>query len=292
MVRWESGRRSDNVEDRRGSDGPRRKLAGGGLGMILMLVVVYFASGGNLGKVLQVALQQGVQAPPVQNANPNAPADPREEQLKEFVSVILGYTEDVWREQFPKISGGRYREPTLVFFRGSDQSACGFASAATGPFYCPADEKVYIDLAFYDELANKFDAPGDFAQAYVIAHEVGHHVQKLLGLTEKVHRMQQSMGEAEANELSVALELQADFLAGVWAHHAQKTFDILERGDIEEGLNAASMIGDDTLQKRAQGYVVPESFTHGSADQRVHWFKKGLQSGDVSQMMGTFNGGL
>ena len=200
----------------------------------------------------------------------------------EFVRRVLGDTEDVWRDLFQK-AGERYQEPTLVLFSGSVDSACGFASAASGPFYCPGDSKVYIDLAFYDELSTRFGAPGDFAQAYVIAHEVGHHVQHLLGISDKVDAMRRSSSEAEANRLSVKLELQADFLAGVWAHHAQQSRAILESGDLEEALRCATAIGDDTLQRQARGRVVPESFTHGSAQQRVYWFKRGFETGDINQ---------
>ncbi|MFI4897367.1 MAG: neutral zinc metallopeptidase, partial [Phycisphaerales bacterium JB059] len=190
--------------------------------------------------------------------------------------------EDVWNTLFAQ-QGQNYKEPTLVMFRGSTRSGCGFATSATGPFYCPADEQVYIDLGFYDELATRYGAPGDFAQAYVIAHEVGHHIQHLMGTTDFVHQQKGRVSESEYNDLSVRLELQADFLAGVWAHHADRMSGILEAGDIEEGLRAAAAIGDDTLQKRAQGYAVPDSFTHGTSAQRVRWFRKGLESGDLSQ---------
>jgi predicted metalloprotease len=201
--------------------------------------------------------------------------------MGEFVKRILGSTEDVWTELFPKETNRRYKEPTLVMFSGQTKSACGFANAAVGPFYCPADQKVYIDLAFYDELKNKFRAPGDFAQAYVIAHEIGHHVQNQLGLTDKVHSRQGRVSKEEFNQLSVRLELQADYLAGVWAHHAQKTKGILEAGDLKEGLVAATAIGDDRLQMQAQGYVVPDSFTHGTSEQRLRWFTKGLKAGTI-----------
>ncbi len=203
--------------------------------------------------------------------------------MGEFVKKILGSTEDVWTELFPKELRKRYKEPTLVMFSGQTKSACGFANAAVGPFYCPADQKVYIDLAFYDELKNKFRAPGDFAQAYVIAHEIGHHVQNQLGLTDQVHSRQGRVSKEEFNQLSVRLELQADYLAGVWAHHAQKTKGILEAGDLKEGLVAATAIGDDRLQMRAQGYVVPDSFTHGTSEQRLRWFAKGLKAGTLEE---------
>ncbi len=285
MVKWESGRRSENVEDRR-SMGPGKMAAGGGIS-IIMLIIVFVVSGGDLGKVLKFAQQQ--QAAPQQQQANDEPVDPREAKLADYVTVILADTEDVWTKLMPKFNK-EYRAPTLVLFRGEVLSACGQASSSSGPFYCSGDEKLYIDLSFYQELQDKFGAPGDFAQAYVVAHEVGHHVQNLLGLTTKVHRQQQQSSKEEANELSVRLELQADFLAGIWAHHARESNNIrLERGDIDEGLNAASMIGDDTLQKRAQGYVVPESFTHGSSEQRVRWFKKGYEGGDITQLMDAFN---
>jgi predicted metalloprotease len=215
-------------------------------------------------------------------AGPGALPGGQDDEMKEFVSVVLADTEDVWNEQFRR-QGAEYREPTLVLFTGQVQSACGYASAAVGPFYCPGDEKVYIDLAFYDELQRRFNAPGDFAQAYVIAHEVGHHVQNLMGTSDRVHRARSRVSEEEFNELSVRLELQADFYAGVWAHHANRTRQIIEPGDLEEAIRAASAIGDDRLQMQQQGYVVPDSFTHGTSEQRVRWFRKGYESGDVSE---------
>jgi predicted metalloprotease len=207
---------------------------------------------------------------------------PEEEQRKEFVSVVLAVSEDVWNEEFRKM-GREYREPTLVLFRGQVSSACGHASAAVGPFYCPADQKMYLDLEFFEDLSRKLGAPGDFAQAYVIAHEVGHHVQNLLGISDRLHSQRGRVSKAEYNRLSVRLELQADFLAGVWAHHAHKMRNILEQGDIEEAMRAAQAIGDDRLQRQAQGYVVPDSFTHGTSEQRARWFRLGLQTGDVSR---------
>jgi predicted metalloprotease len=206
-----------------------------------------------------------------------------EEELAEFVSVVLADTEDTWNTLFQEQVGADYPEPTLVMFTGEVKSACGFAQAAMGPFYCPADQKVYIDLSFYEDLKNQHQAPGDFAQAYVVAHEVGHHVQNVLGISSQVHRLQQQVSKTQANDLSVRLELQADCLAGVWANHAQKTRDILEEGDIEEALNAASAIGDDRLQMEARGYVTPDSFTHGTSEQRVRWFTQGIQTGDMNQ---------
>jgi uncharacterized protein len=250
---------------------------GGGIGLLVLALIVW-ALGGNPRALLQQAQQQQQQAPGTQYD----PGDPRQKELADFVTVVLGYTEDVWNDVFAK-GGKSYQEPKLVLFNGSTQSACGFAESAMGPFYCPGDSRVYIDLTFFDELDRKFDASGDFAQAYVVAHEVGHHVQNLLGISDEVHRRQQSMSKEEANDLSVRLELQADFFAGVWAHHTQKAKNILEKGDVEEALNCASQIGDDRIQSRTQGYVVPESFTHGSAEQRARWFRKGLQTGDINQ---------
>jgi predicted metalloprotease len=215
--------------------------------------------------------------PPGQGA-----VNPEEEQRKDFVSVVLADTEAVWHKLFNQM-GRNYEEPKLVLFRGRVESACGLASSAVGPFYCPRDHKVYVDLEFFEELQKRFGAPGDFAQAYVIAHEVGHHVQDLLGISDRVHAQQGRMSKAEYNQLSVRLELQADFLAGVWAHHAQKMRNMLEEGDIEEALRAAEAIGDDRLQRQAQGYVVPDSFTHGTSAQRVRWFRRGFETGDVDQ---------
>jgi predicted metalloprotease len=227
----------------------------------------------------------------LQNNNPQAgpqqqqagrPANPAEEERKDFVSAVLAQTEDVWKDLFRRMNK-EYQEPHLVLFPGRVESACGLASAAVGPFYCPGDQKVYLDLSFFQELKDRFRAPGDFAQAYVVAHEVGHHVQNLLGISDKVHSQQSRLGKAEANELSVRLELQADFLAGVWAHHAEQSRQILEAGDVEGALRAATAIGDDRLQREAQGYVVPDSFTHGTSQQRVRWFRRGLETGDLSQ---------
>jgi predicted metalloprotease len=253
--------------------GPAMAGGGGILGLILILVVIF------LGGDPRPLLQEMQDNPPGQQVEP-AIVDPAQDQLAQFVSVVLADTEDVWGKLFSEI-GKEYRKPKMVLFRGSVQSACGYQSAATGPFYCPLDEHVYIDLSFYDEMKNKLGAPGDFAQAYVIAHEVGHHVQKLLGISEEVHDLQQQASKEEANELSVRLELQADFFAGVWAHHAEQNWQILEPGDLEEALNAATAIGDDRLQMEARGYVVPESFTHGTSKQRARWFSLGLKTGDM-----------
>lgn len=274
-MRWQGRRESANVEDRRRGPGAP-VMIGGGLGTIVLLLVIVLLGGDPQALLEQLPQQGGA----IQQQD--APLDPADEELKKFVSVVLADTEDVWNEQFRRL-GREYQEPTLVLFRGRVQSACGTASSAVGPFYCPLDQKVYLDLGFYDELSSRFGAPGDFAQAYVLAHEVGHHVQNLLGTSEKVQRMRGRVSEAEYNDLSVRLELQADFLAGVWAHHAQRTKDILERGDLEEGLRAANAIGDDTLQKQTQGYAVPDSFTHGTSEQRVRWFRKGLETGDINQ---------
>lgn len=277
-MRLEGGRESENVEDRRGQRGGPVAI-GGGLGM-LVLVVIVIALGGDPRPLLQnMARQAPPNAGPVDEAP--VPDDPHTAKLKKFVSVVLADTEDVWSDVFTNDLRNQYPPPKLVLFSGQYNSACGFATAASGPFYCPADQKVYIDLAFYDELQSRFGAPGDFAQAYVIAHEVGHHVQNQLGILEKVHALKGRVSEEEYNRASVRLELQADYLAGMWAHHAQEMRDILEPGDIDEALRAANAIGDDTLQRQAQGHVVPDSFTHGSAKQRVRWFRKGFESGKL-----------
>lgn len=269
------GRRSTNIEDRRGVRLPGR-AAGGGIG-ILILIVIAVLLGADPVKLLNDITYTEVDPT---SSYDSAPLSDEDRELADFVSVVLADTEDTWSELFVKYNG-RYREPTLVLFSGAVDSACGFAQSAVGPFYCPADEKVYIDLSFYRDLKERFDAPGDFAQAYVIAHEVGHHVQNLLGISEQVQGAQRRLGGAETNRLSVMQELQADCFAGVWAHNADRARDILEHGDIEEGLNAASSIGDDRLQMESQGRITPDSFTHGSSKQRVAWFKKGLDSGDI-----------
>lgn len=250
----------------------------GGMETILMMVIIYFVSGGDLGQVLRFFLaNQGqiVQQQPGRQGNP--PPDAEDNKMADFASVILADTEDVWTSIFADM-GRQYIPVPMVLYRNQVQSGCGNASSAAGPFYCPADRKLYLDLSFYEELDRRFGAPGDFARAYVVAHEVGHHVQNLLGIMQKRESMMRQMSE---NEFSVRLELQADFLAGVWAHHAQDERNILEPGDIDEGLRAAAAIGDDTLQKKSQGYVVKESFTHGTSAQRVRWFKKGYESGDI-----------
>jgi uncharacterized protein len=283
-MRWQGGRESENVEDDRGSSGSGFMgvplAVHGGLGTLVVILIVSWLFGVNPVQLLQQMPQAGNPGAPV-GMQPGAP-NLAQNQLVKFVKVILADTEDVWNDQFNRM-GRRYREPKLLLFNGSVQSACGFSSAAVGPFYCPEDEKVYFDLSFFEELQRRFHAPGDFAQAYVIAHEVGHHVQKLLGIMDKVDAQRRRLGRREANELSVRLELQADFLAGVWANHAQKMKQILEPGDLEEAIRAASAIGDDQLQKQAQGYVVPDAFTHGTSAQRVKWFRKGFETGDIRQ---------
>ncbi len=276
-MRWQSGRRSSNVEDRRGLRVPR-KVTGGGIGIVLIaLIAMYF--GIDPAMILDMGQQTNVGLSPPSTQGVRVPGD---DQLAEFVSVVLADTEDTWHDLFRRM-GKTYREPSLVLFSGAVNSACGFAQAAMGPFYCPRDQKVYIDLSFYRDLKTRHQAPGDFAQAYVIAHEIGHHVQTLLGISQKVHELRGRASEADANKLSIRQELQADCLAGVWAYHADRTRQILEEGDIEEALNAASAIGDDRLQRQARGYVTPDSFTHGSSAQRVRWFKRGIKSGDLSR---------
>jgi uncharacterized protein len=278
-MKWIGRQQSGNVEDRRGMGG---KLAvGGGIGGIIIALLSFFFGGGDLSDITSVQNQ-----PPVSQET-----DAEQDSRAQFVGVVLQDTEDIWNKIFQEQLNRDYQEPKLVLFSGSDQTGCGTASSASGPFYCPLDEKVYIDLSFYDELQNRFEAPGDFAMAYVIAHEVGHHIQQQLGIAEKVRQMQQGGSKSQANDLSVRLELQADFLAGVWAHHAQKSKQILESGDVEEALNAASAVGDDRIQKRSQGYVVPDAFTHGTSQQRMTWFKKGFQTGDIDQG-DTFNESL
>jgi predicted metalloprotease len=265
-MRWRGERESGNIEDRRGMSGGG--LAMGGIGGLLIAVVIYFL-GGDPTQVMQQPTDQ------VQTSA----ADPND-TLDRYISVVLASTEDAWTTIFNNMNR-QYTDPTLVLFSGQTQAGCGFARAASGPFYCPADQKVYIDLSFFDELTNRFGASGgDFAMAYVLAHEVGHHVQHLLGLTDQVDRQRQHLSESGYNKLSVKLELQADFLAGVWAHYNRKN---LESGDIEEALSAASAVGDDRIQKQSQGYVVPDGFTHGTSEQRMYWFKKGYTTGDISQ---------
>ena len=275
-MKWQGRRKSSNVEDRRGVGG--KTVIGGGLGIVIFLIVTLL--GGNPGDIINNL--------PMDNSNSNVPYEEtaQEKELAEFVSVVLADTEDVW-EQVLADEGIEYRQPTLVLFSGSVQSACGTAGSSTGPFYCPADEKLYIDLSFYNELRDRFKAPGDFAMAYVVAHEVGHHIQKITGVSEQVQALRSKLSQEEYNKYSVRLELQADYLAGVWAHHAEG-MNLLEEGDLEEALNAATAIGDDRIQKQAQGYVVPESFTHGTSEQRKRWLYKGFKTGNLSEW-DTFN---
>ncbi|WP_404356776.1 zinc metallopeptidase [Cytobacillus firmus] len=271
-MKWKGRRASSNVEDRRGMGGGGKTLIGGGLGGIIIVLLFTFL-GGDPGELLgNMAGSDSGTAVPYEESE-------HEKELADFVSVVLADTEEVWTELFEE-QGLQYKEPTLVLYSGSVQSACGAASSSVGPFYCPGDQKLYIDLSFYDELQRKFQAPGDFAMAYVIAHEVGHHVQTLLGTTEEIMPLRQKMSEEKFNKYLVRFELQADYYSGVWAHHAQG-MGYLEEGDLEEALNAATAVGDDTLQKRAQGYVVPESFTHGTSEQRKSWFHKGFQNGTI-----------
>jgi predicted metalloprotease len=275
-MRWETGRRSENVEDRRGLGVPL--VAGGGIGTIILVLAALF-----FGFDPSVIMQgdPGTQVAPA--PGPAAPGASRaDDELRDFVSVVLADTEDVWQDLFRRMNR-EYEDPKLVLFSRGIQSACGFAQTAVGPFYCPADHKIYLDLAFFRDLRDRFGAPGDFAQAYVIAHEVGHHVQMLLGISDRVQAARQRSSEREANALSVRLELQADCLAGVWGANAQRARNILEPGDIEEALNAASAIGDDRLQQQSRGHVTPDSFTHGTSAQRVSWFRRGFESGRVAQ---------
>lgn len=275
-MEWKGRRESDNVEDVRGGGGRRGIAIGGGVGGIIIALIVLFLTK-DPEKALQTLNQNGSPA-----TEQTAPPTEAENEAASFVKVVLADNEDVWHKLFEE-QGMEYREPKLVLFTGEVESGCGGASAASGPFYCPGDEKMYIDLSFYNELKDRFNAPGDFAMAYVVAHENGHHIQKLLGISDKVHDMQSRLSEAEYNKLSVKLELQADFLAGVWAHHAQQMKNILDPGDIDEALAAANAIGDDKLQKQSQGYVVPDAFTHGTSQQRMYWFKKGFDTGDMKQ---------
>ena len=273
-MRWRGERQSTNIEDRRGLSGGKIAV-GGGLGTVVILIIALL-----FGVNPQRLLEQLPESP-ASDVRSSRPVNPEEEELKQFTSVVLAKSEDVWTDVFRQ-NGRQYREPTLVLFTDQVRSACGIAGAAVGPFYCPADEKVYIDLSFYEQLRRRFNSPGDFAQAYVIAHEVGHHVQKLLGISDRVDAMQRRMSEVEANQLSVRLELQADFFAGVFARYVQNQ-GVLEAGDIDEALRAASAVGDDNIQRQTTGYVVPDSFTHGTSEQRLRWFRKGYETGDIGQ---------
>ena len=269
-------RQSSNIEDRRGMSTGRKVGVGGGIVTVVIALVVMLL-GGDPREVMQMMETQQTTTETVSDYQPTA----HEQVLAEFVSVTLAVTEDVWHKLFED-SGLTYREPTLVLFNGTAESACGFAQSATGPFYCPGDEKVYIDLNFLEELQQKLGAQGDFAIAYIVAHEVGHHVQKQLGVLDQVHGLRGQVSEAKYNDQNVRLELQADFYAGIWAYHAQKMKNILESGDIEEAMNAAQAVGDDRIQMHSQGYVVPDSFTHGTSKQRMTWFKKGFETGNVN----------
>ena len=274
-MRWRGERQSENIEDRRGIS--RGGIAiGGGLGGIAVLIIALL-----LGADPRQLLEQAQNPGPTAGTQSSRPTNPKEEELKQFAATVLASTEDVWTDIFRQ-SGRQYRKPALVLFSGQVSSSCGRAGAAVGPFYCPGDEKLYLDLSFFDELRTRFGAPGDFAAAYVIAHEVGHQIQRLLGTMDKVDAARGRLSEEEANQVSVRLELQADFFAGVWAHYAQQK-GLLEQGDIEEALGAASAVGDDRLQRETQGYVVPDSFTHGTSEQRSRWFRKGLETGDIRQ---------
>lgn len=273
-MRWRGERQSSNIEDRRGLSGGKVAV-GGGLGTLLVIIIALL-----FGADPRQFLEQAPSEQPGQ-VQTSRPQNPEEEKLKQFVAVVLAKSEDVWTQVFRQ-NGRQYREPTLVLYSDQVQSACGVAGAAIGPFYCPGDEKVYIDLAFYEELRQRFNAPGDFAQAYVVAHEVGHHVQNLLGIMDRVNALQQRSSEADANQLSVRLELQADFFAGMFARYVQNQ-GMLDAGDIEEALEAASAVGDDRLQRQATGRVMPDSFTHGTSEQRLRWFRRGYETGDMRQ---------
>ena len=276
-MRWDNGRESDNIEDRRGMSVGGKGLIGGGIGTIVIaLIALYF------GVDPSVVLNEVGNLTPAQQQTSSAPSSPEDEREKKFMSIVLADTEDTWGEIF-KQSGSQYERPKLVLFSGQVESACGFAQAAMGPFYCPGDHKLYLDMSFFNDLASRYGAPGDFAQAYVVAHEVGHHVQNLLGLADKVNAARSHASDAQSNALQVRMELQADCFAGIWAYHADQARHILEAGDVEEALAAASGVGDDRLQKRTRGVVVPESFTHGSSEQRMRWFSIGAKTGDPKQ---------
>lgn len=278
-MRWQNRERSKNVDDRRGTRNVKR--VGGGIGIGAILIAVFsLIMGENPLEVLQNLTSDNAT---YEQTGTGTTGNAEEDALAELVSVVLKDTEDVWKKLFREQLGRQYIEPTLVLFSGTNQSACGFAQAATGPFYCPADQSVYIDLSFYRDLVTRFDAPGDFAMAYIIAHEVGHHVQNILGISSEVEMQKRRVSKKEANQLSVRLELQADFLAGVWAHHGQKMKNFLERGDLEEAMNAAAAVGDDRIQMKSRGYVVPDGFTHGTSEQRMRWFRKGLENGKLDE---------
>jgi len=282
IMRWKNARQSQNVDDRRGKHGGK-SVMGGGIMVLLMALFAIFIQKKPVQQVVQETMQRQQQSGEQQLAYEPTP---EEQELAAFTRVVLAYTEDVWKNIYPQMAlkyrGSRpqYEEPVLVLFSGVTPTACGTGQAGMGPFYCPGDNQVYIDVSFFNELEEKFDAPGDFAQAYVIAQEVGHHIQNLLGISNQVQSQRQRLSKEAYNRLSVKQELQADYLAGVWAHHTQRQFDVLQRGDIEEGIRAAMAVGDDTIQRKATGRVVPENFTHGSSEQRIRWFTMGLRSGD------------
>ena len=275
-MRWQGRRKSDNVEDRRGIGG-KQIAVGGGIGG-LVVVVLMLLLGGNPDEVMQTLQTEGMGSP----AGTGRALSEEEKELGDFVAVVLADTEDVWGEVLRR-EGRDYQQPRLVLFSDQVSSACGLTGSASGPFYCPGDEKVYLDLSFFEEMQRRLGAPGDFALAYVIAHEVGHHVQNQLGIFDQVMSQRERVDEKAFNRLMVRLELQADFLAGVWAHHAQRIANILEPGDIEEGINAASAVGDDRIQRQTQGYVIPDAFTHGTSEQRVRWFRTGYETGDINR---------
>lgn len=273
-MRWKGRKESSNVEDRRGMSSKGKGMVGGGIGTIAIVLVVLLLGGDPTSILQNVQLDD-------QTTNTNYTETAEDKELAQFVGVVLAETESVWHAIF-KEAGSSYREPKLVLFSGKVESACGVAGTSTGPFYCPGDEKLYIDLSFFEELQKRFKAPGDFAMAYVIAHEVGHHIQNLTGVMDKMNGLRSKLSQEEYNQYSVRVELQADFYAGIWAHYTEQQ-DLLESGDLEEALTAASAVGDDNIQKQAQGYVVPESFTHGTSEQRRKWFYKGFTSGDIRQ---------
>lgn len=286
-MKWEGREESENVEDRRGMRAKAGLAIGGGSIVVLLLAVVL---GIDPRKLAEIIPQGNAPGPVVAGKkDPARPVDPEEERQASFTKVVFRDTEVIWDDLFRRVLKREFKRPVLVLFTDEVRSACGFADAAVGPFYCPGDDRVYIDLGFYKDMERKLGAPGEFARAYVVAHEVGHHVQNQLGYTRKVDQVRRSGSKTDANNMSVRLELQADFLAGVWAHHAQRKFDFLEKGDIESALNAAFEIGDDRLQKKARGFVVPDSFTHGTSKQRMRWFMEGFRSGDVQRMRELFD---
>ncbi len=276
-MRWQGRPKSDNVEDRRGVSGRGLAVGGGIGGLGVVIAILYFLLGGNPSDITQ-----NLQVDQPSTAGAGTTLSPKDKEMGDFISTVLKDIENVWRARFQEM-GQSYVDPKLVLFTGQTDSACGVAGASSGPFYCPEDSKVYIDLSFLEDMQRELGAPGDFARAYVLAHEFGHHVQNLLGINDQVMARRGRMTEKEFNTLMVRMELQADFLAGVWAHYADQEGNFLEQGDIEEGLNAASAVGDDRIMKQTQGYVVPDAFTHGTSEQRVRWFRKGFETGDIRQ---------